>query len=92
MYRCNRRFIQWCNEQPRPDAAEAAALLRRAASMSPARHLDLESLAIIGDSVIRAASATPAARTLRSAFRNRNTHRDYGTHPQDLLADFPSPP
>ena len=66
------------------------SLLRRAAWMSPARHIDLEAFAMIGDSMVKTGVcyATQPER-LEIGRRNRNSLRDYGTHPQDLLADFP---
>jgi hypothetical protein len=87
----NRRFIPWCNEHLDPDAAEAAVLLRRAASMSSARHMDLEALDLIGDSGIRIGTCYASQpQKLEIGRRNRHSLRDYGTHPQDLLAEFPT--
>jgi hypothetical protein len=89
----NQRFIQWCGEHLNDDATEAALLLRRAAWMSPARHIDLERFPMIGESRVKpgVCFATQPER-VAIGFRNRNSLRDYGDHPQDLLADFPTPP
>jgi hypothetical protein len=87
----NRRFIPWCNEHLDADTTEAAMLLRRAASMSPARHMDLESLDLIGESGIRPGTCYASQPgLLEIGRRNRNSYRDFGTRPGDLLADFPA--
>jgi hypothetical protein len=85
----NQRFIQWCNEHLDDDTTEAALLLRRAAWMSPARHIDLESFDTIGESMVKAGVcyATQPQR-IELGSRNRNSLRDYGTRPDALLADF----
>jgi hypothetical protein len=92
----DRRFIQWCNEHLDDDTTEAALLLRRAAWMSPARHIDLESFGTIGESMVKpgVCYATQPQR-IEIGFRNRNSLRDYGDRPDALLADFrtdPTPP
>jgi hypothetical protein len=89
----NQRFIQWCASHLDDDTTEAALLLRRAAWMSPARHIDLEAFAMIADSMVKTGVcyATQPER-LEIGRRNRHSLRDFGTHPQDLLADFPAPP
>jgi hypothetical protein len=86
------RFIQWCQDNLGDDDAEAALLLRRAAWMSPARHIDLESYEMVADSMVKigVCYTTQPAR-LAIGRRNRGSLRDYGTRPDDLLADFPSP-
>jgi hypothetical protein len=85
----DRRFIQWCSEHLDDDTAEAALLLRRAAWMSPARHIDLESYAMVGDTLVKpgVCFATQPQR-LSIGFRNRDSLRDYGDRPDALLASF----
>jgi hypothetical protein len=84
------RFIQWCNEHLDDDTTEAALLLRRAAWMSPARHLDLEAAATASDSMLKPGVCfTSQPQRLAIAYRNRNSLRDYGTRPDEMLSDFP---
>ena len=83
-------FFAWCREHLGDDDTEAAVLLRRAAWMSPARHLDLEQFDTADTAHVKPGVCfTAQPQRLHIATRNRNSHRDYGTRPGDLLANFP---
>jgi hypothetical protein len=87
------RFIEWCETNLDDDLAEAAFVLRRALWMSPARHIDLEAFAMVDEAMLKTGVcyATQPQR-LALGRRNRNSLRDYGTRPDDLLAGFPTAP
>ncbi|HEX7096538.1 MAG TPA: hypothetical protein VF183_11690 [Acidimicrobiales bacterium] len=91
--RLNRRFVEWCREHlDDHDVAEAALLLRRAAWMSPARHMALESIpTIAGTGLPTGVCYATQPERVELARRNRGSLRDYGTRPQDLLSPFPAP-
>lgn len=91
--RLNRRFLEWCREHLDDDTAEAAFLLRRAAWMSPARHMDLEAIATIeGSRIGRGVCYSTQPGRIEIARRNRNSLRDYGKRPEELLSGFPTAP
>lgn len=91
--RLNRRFVEWCREHLDHDTAEAAFLLRRAAWMSPARHIDLEAIPMIeGSRIAPGVCFTSQPGRIEIARRNRNSLRDYGSTPEQLLSGFPTAP
>ena len=79
-------FTRWCEENLDPDTAEAALFLQRAAWMSPARHLDLESFPNVAESGIRGGVCwSTQPERIHLAIRNRGTLRDYGPSADGLL-------
>jgi hypothetical protein len=84
-------FVAWCREHLDDDTTEAAFLLRRAAWMSPARHIDLEQYDTADASHVKhGVCFTAQPQRLSIARRNRGSLRDYGTNPDRMLTSFPT--
>lgn len=82
-------FVRWCAQHLDDDAAEAAFVLRRAASMSSVANLRLDDYAMVAQSGLSPGvcfTAQPERITI--AFRNVGSQRDYSTSPDAMLAGF----
>jgi hypothetical protein len=82
-------FLAWCEATLDPELAEAAVVLRRAAWMSPSRHMDLEAAETGREGGMRDATCWASQpERIETAVRMTGTLRDYGKDPTAPLADF----
>jgi hypothetical protein len=82
-------FVRWAEEHLDEDGAEAAFVLRRAASMHVIASMDMDSYAVVAESGLPVGvcfTAQPERRAL--ALRNRGTQRDYSPDGAEMLEGF----
>jgi hypothetical protein len=83
------RFLGWCEAHLDPELTEAAFVLRMGARLSWARRLDMDADPdAIRGGLIEGWCYTAQPERIHVAFRNRNSVRDYGNHPEAPLAGY----
>ena len=85
-------FIKWADANLAPFDAEAAIILRRACDIGMGRGMDLEAIASASElaGIMSGVCYSMQPNIMPVAFRSRGTIRDFGTHPDALLAERPT--
>jgi hypothetical protein len=82
-------FVRWCEAHLDDDAAEAAFVLRRAASMAGVANMRLDDYALVGDSGLQPGTCfTAQPQNVIVAFRHVGSQRDYSTTGEGMLHGF----
>ena len=82
-------FIRWCDEHLDDDAAEAAFVLRRAASMTSVANLRMDDFGLVAESGLSPGVCfTAQEERIQIAFRNVGSQRDYSANSDEMLEGF----
>ena len=82
-------FLSWCEAHLDDDTAEAAFVLRRAASMAAIAHMDFDGYATAGEARLRPGVCfTAQPERMAVAFRNVGSQRDYAATSDGMLLGF----
>ena len=82
-------FVRWCAAHLDDDAAEAAFVLRRAASMSSVANLRLDDYRTVAESgLVGGVCFTAQPERIEVAFRNVGSQVDYSAVSDAMLAVF----
>jgi hypothetical protein len=83
-------FVRWCTDNLDDDSAEAAFILRRAASMLATVSLPFDDFAVAADTGLQPGVCfTAQPQHIRIAARNVGSTRDYSTSARGMLEGFP---
>ncbi len=83
--------MKWADSQFEPEKAEAAIVLRRSCDIGMGRGMDLEAIPVALDlsELMTGICYSMQPEVMPVAFRNKGSIRDFGRHPDALLADAP---
>ncbi len=86
-------FMKWADANLPPEAAEAAIVLRRSCDIGMGRGMDLEAISVAEElaGIMTGICYSMQPEIMPVAFRNRGSIRDFGAHPETMLAGAPSP-
>ncbi|MGZ4690182.1 MAG: DUF2889 domain-containing protein [Acidimicrobiia bacterium] len=84
-------FMKWADATLPPEEAEAAIVLRRSCDIGMGRGMDLEAIPVSLDlaGIMTGICYSMQPDVMPVAFRNKGSIRDFGTHPDALLAGRP---
>jgi Protein of unknown function (DUF2889) len=84
-------FMKWADASFPPEEAEAAIVLRRSCDIGMGRGMDLEGIPVALElaGIMTGICYSMQPDVMPVAFRNRGSIRDFGRHPDALLADAP---
>ena len=82
-------FMKWADQTFPPEEAEAAIVLRRSCDIGMGRGMDLEAIPVAVDlaELMTGICYSMQPDVMPVAFRNKGSIRDFGEHPDALLAD-----
>jgi hypothetical protein len=85
-------FMKWADQAFPPEEAEAAIVLRRSCDIGMGRGMDLEAIPVADDlaELMTGICYSMQPDVMPVAFRNKGSIRDFGEHPDALLADAPA--
>jgi hypothetical protein len=82
-------FVRWCDEHLDDDAAEAAFVLRRAASMTGVANLRMDDFSVVAESGLSPGVCfTAQDERIMVAFRHVGSQRDYSANSDEMLEGF----
>jgi hypothetical protein len=82
-------FLSWCETNLDEEAAEAAFVLRRAASMAAIAHMDFDAYPAAGEARLRPGVCfTAQPERMAVAFRNTGSQREYTASAEGMLSGF----
>jgi hypothetical protein len=82
-------FMKWADANLPPEEAESAIVLRRSCDIGMGRGMDLEAIDVAEElaGIMTGVCYSMQPEVMPVAFRNKGSIRDFGQHPEALLAD-----